>query len=144
MKNFYFLTIFLLFASCKKERETISFEGTYTGVFKAYSGSREINVPTEILFTKENFEVKTGYKAGSGNYSILNKNEAEFQDINTWTADFDWALILTGNYQYEIKGDSLILTKYKYGGSCDLCQDVVRNSYQYRLKKKNASNTELN
>jgi response regulator RpfG family c-di-GMP phosphodiesterase len=26
------------------------------------------------LFTKENFEVKTGYKAGSGNYSILNKN----------------------------------------------------------------------
>ncbi len=134
MKYLYFLLALLIFVGCKKEN-TNSLDGIYTGVFEAYSGNRQLNTDIEILFSANRFEIKKGLKIGSGTFTLLDSTTVEFKDENTWTADFDTALILEGSYKYEIKGNSLILTKYVMGGSCDLCKDLVNNRYQYSLKK---------
>jgi len=81
----------------------------------------------DVSLTEDRFKVTKGFKMGSGSYQIGSNNQAVFQDENPWTADFNWNLLLSGNYTYQIKGDSLILTKiFEPSGSL---------ASQYRLKK---------
>lgn len=121
---------------CKKDNAPNKLNGTYSGTFIAYSGSREINAPTEITMGEGRFQVNKGYKLGSGTYHVKNSSEVEFKDENFWTTEFDWALLLAGNYKYETKGSELILTKILNGESCFLCKNLANNRYQYKLKKK--------
>ena len=120
---------------CKKNNTSNELSGRYSGMFTAYAGSNEINAPTEITLSEGRFQVNKGYKLGSGSYIVKNSSEIEFKDENIWTTEFDWALILSGNYKYKIEGGELILTKIINGGSCFLCKDLANNRYQYKLKK---------
>jgi hypothetical protein len=43
---------------------------------------------------------------GSGNFSVHN-GKIVFEDVNGWTADFDWNLILKGEYDYKFDGKRL-------------------------------------
>ena len=75
---------------------------------------------------------------GSGEYSLLNKEEIEFSDKHAWTADFDWNLILNGRFLYELKNDSLILTrKFEICAACSIKPGMMPGLYQYRLKRTN-------
>ncbi|MES2875751.1 MAG: hypothetical protein V4708_18650 [Bacteroidota bacterium] len=69
---------------------------------------------------------------GSGEYKIADNRTVEFSDKNFWTAEFDWKLILNGRFTYEIKADSLILTRYQE--PCVNC-NTYPQLYQYRLKR---------
>ena len=62
---------------------------------------------------------------GSGNYSI-NHQKIIFEDENFWTADFDWNLILNGEYEYTFDGRRLKFSAFK--------NDV--GYYEYDLKKE--------
>ena len=87
----------------------------------------------DVSLTGDQFNVTKGSKIGSGSYHTGSNNQVMFQDEIPRSGEYSWNLILSGNYTYLIKGDSLILTKnLKPGGPLEL---IEYNYYQYRLKK---------
>lgn len=64
---------------------------------------------------------------GSGTWSLDPDNHIiVFQDENFWTADFDWSLILSGNFIYTFDGNNLVLNRSVGDGS---------TTQKYELKK---------
>ncbi|MBS1578047.1 MAG: hypothetical protein JST29_00230 [Bacteroidetes bacterium] len=62
---------------------------------------------------------------GSGIYTFDN-GKITFSDENFWTADFDWNLILNGQYDYTFDGKKLKISADKNGVG----------HYKYDLKKQ--------
>ncbi|MNH28287.1 hypothetical protein D3C79_884450 [compost metagenome] len=132
LKNFFFFVASLVFISCSKEKSEnrIALEGSYSGEFtvhyknedKTFTGNVAIKFKADSFFCSAN---KNRYPAGgSGTFEIIG-NKIIFKDQNFWTADFDWALILSHEYSYTLDGKELSLTKDPYQG----------NTYTYKLKK---------
>jgi len=106
---------------CKENNASITVNGTYAGKFTYVTpGGTRVSADSQVVFSENNYNSSLG----SGTYEILNSNMIQFKDVNFWTADFDWNTILNRDYTYEIKGDSLIMTK----------QANAAIIYQYRLK----------
>lgn len=126
--------------SCEKEESKLLL-GQYSGeyYYRSHSMSapeKSVNAVNLNLDKGNTFESK-GFKdrkpaGGSGDYKILKNSIVEFTDKNVWTADFDWKLILNGRFIFELKQDSLILTRYME--PCPKCI-VLPSFYQYRLKR---------
>jgi hypothetical protein len=132
MKIFKFilatLTIMALLISCKKDNLKIE-EGTYTGKFTVtYNTGIETGITTIELrnstytCTGNSDRIPAG---GSGTYSIDNKI-ITFNDENMRTADFDWNLILNGQYDYTFDGKKLKISADKNSVG----------HYEYDLEKK--------
>lgn len=126
------ILLFTFFGCIKKDLINPSLKGTYSGTFY-YSNSTLgffpaglYSAPVTVTFSENKFNCTSGPNSipagGSGTFEILDRN-IQFKDSNNWTANFDWGLILNGNYSYQIKSDSLIFTK--------------NTIYQYRLKRIN-------
>lgn len=106
------LFIVLVFLACNKEEVAIQ-EGTFKGTFSVkYSHGKQTASTT--------LELKDGRYScagnsnripagGSGTYTIEN-NIIRFSEENFWTADFDWNLILGGDYLYSYDGKVLTLS----------------------------------
>jgi len=60
----------------------------------------------------------------NGTYSIKG-TKINFRNKCVFPANFDWGLILAGDFEYELKGDSLMIRRSYEGGNYD----------QYMLKK---------
>jgi len=116
-------------------------EGIYTGTFTVRYAS---SVPERWLWEsksgKTTLELKEGKytctgnrdfipAGGSGNYSI-NGSKIKFEDVKYWTANFDWNLILDGEYDYRFDGKHLKFSAFK--------NDV--GYYEYDLEKVSVSN----
>ena len=136
------LSAAILLTSCSKD-ETKLLMGEYSGAYyyEAYNmrAPEKSGSPVFLKLEKGNTFESNGLSnrrpaGGSGDYEILSNNTVEFTDRNYWTADFDWNLILNGRFTYELKEDSLILTRYVE--PCPNCI-VKPSSYQYRLKRTN-------
>lgn len=109
---------------CKENIAGMTFKGTYAGQFTyGTTGGTPVTTASQVTFNENDYNSSLG----SGTYEVLNNNTIRFKDVNLWTADFDWNTILSGDYNYEIKGDSLIMTK----------KTNATNMYQYRLKLQN-------
>ncbi|RDC56478.1 hypothetical protein DU508_12875 [Pedobacter chinensis] len=147
MKN-HLLILIMLFtftAGCKKpSKDAIISNGNYSGIFKV--NVPDVSTPKTYLifisFENGKFNIVPDLTrkpiGGSGTYSI-NGNIASFVDKNFWTADFDWNLILSGEYTIEINGDNLTLTK-RFEPDLDpkASQSLyTSNSYQYTLQRDN-------
>jgi len=131
-KLFYILTLAVALSSCKKENNAMEFKGKYVGTFKSMmNGGELLVIPAELNLAKPNFELAKGAKPGNGTFKVEDKMNITFNDINVWTADFNWNLILSGTYTYKAQGDSLILTK-KF---TDQNPSADSYYYQYRLKR---------
>jgi len=134
MSNFFKIGVIglsLLFLSCDKKEEISKpiEEGTYSGTFTVtYSSGKKFGTTTiklengEYICTSNPDRIPAG---GSGNYSV-HKNKIIFNDVNFWTADFDWNLILSGEYDYTFDGKKLKISANK--------NDV--GYYEYDLKKQ--------
>lgn len=61
---------------------------------------------------------------GSGTYMLAGE-KIIFRDENMWTADFDWNMILNGEYKYSLRGKQLELTRA-----------TNRTSYRYVLTRR--------
>jgi hypothetical protein len=126
-----FLVIASLLVSCDKDKIT-SLSGTYSGRF-IYTNPVSSVAPrpsgiVSVSFTGNNYS-STGNKnkipaGGSGTFEIINPNKVRFHDVNIWTAEFDWGLVLSGDYTCKMKGDSLFMTKHSQS-------QII---YEYRLK----------
>lgn len=114
-----YLIIFLLsltsLISCNNDELTdYNIEGNYSGIFKR--GNNTSNVALQLA----NNEFSGGvsgtegfYKFPAickGTYTIENK-EIIFKNTCIWTAEFDWTLILSGNWSYTYKNNRLTLKK---------------------------------
>jgi len=125
------LSIFIILSfilGCETETPKIE-EGTYTGTFTVfYSSGIESGTTTIVLKDSEyscsgnSDRIPAG---GSGTYSSEN-GKITFVDKNFWTAEFDWNLILSGEYNYSIDGNELLITAEK--------SDIGR--YEYRLERQ--------
>ena len=127
---FTVLSLSLLFMSCNKDNSgtTIS-EGKYKGTFTVtYNSGKQSGRTTLVLengkysCTGNSNRIPAG---GSGTYSFDN-GKITFTDENMWTCDFDWNLILEGQYDYQCNGRNLKISADK--------NDV--GHYEYNLVKQ--------
>jgi hypothetical protein len=98
-KVLYLLTVaFLLFACDKTDSESNTLYGRYIGIFNR-TGMDTAQV--SLLFNGNHFEGQTNkqnYPAICRGGFQLDNNSVNFTDSCSWTANFDWSLILTGKY----------------------------------------------
>ena len=122
------LTIIALMAGHKKNTKKME-EGTYRGRFKVVypTGTRSGKTTLELQNSKYTCKGNANRipAGGSGAYSI-NSAKVTFYDENIWTADFDWHLILNGEYDYSFDGKNLKISAHKNGVGY----------YEYNLTKK--------
>ena len=112
------LLAFLLLAAlsaCDKERFEKQIEGNYTGSFQRTAPTGPYPVQQVSLHLNDNsFSGQSSnarqpalchgrWEAGS---SVI-----DFHNSCVWTADFDWTLILTGTFRYELNGTRLKMWK---------------------------------
>jgi len=114
------MTTLCTFLGCKENNASMTLNGTYAGKFTYGISGSMISTDSKVTLSGNNYNSTLG----SGTYEVLNNHTVQFQDVNFWTADFDWNTILNRDYSYDLKGDSLILTK----------QVDAAIIYEYRLK----------
>jgi len=139
-------SILLFAASCSDKINLSLLDGNYTGYYY-YTGPGETktiksqNTVTVNLSGKEYHSSGDASRipaGGAGEFTLVDKEEVQFNDKHVWTADFDWNLILNGRFIYELKNDSLILTrKFEICKTCSIKPGMLPGSYQYRLKRTN-------
>ena len=108
------------FIACSNDDDTTdrSFNGTYTGTFSVtYENGDTFSNPVSVTFNGQDNYSSTGNSSripagGSGTY-VKENTTISFHDINTWTADFDWNLVLDGTYDYSLTGTHLIISAHK-------------------------------
>lgn len=127
-----FLCFSLLSLSCTKDDTFFSWnlEGEYEGTFTVkYTNGETYSNPVKITFQGNTYISSASndrYPAGGNGSFTIKENEVVFQDINFWTADFDWCLILNGKYKIQTNGSKIILSAQKSG----------QGLYQYEFSKK--------
>lgn len=123
-----------LFFACNEsdpaEDISLKLEGEYTGTFTVdYLHGDTHSNPVTITFSEDGYSSSIGENripaGGAGTFQIKN-DTISFTDVNSWTADFDWNLILSGPYQ-------LVETDTKITFSAQK-NDV--GTYTYELSKK--------
>lgn len=124
-----FFSIVILLLACEVEKLNLT-DGTYKGTFTVtYSTGTQTGQTT--LELKNGVFTCTGnpnrIPAGGSGTFFVNKRIITFSDKNFWTADFDWNLILNGDYNYSFNGSKLQLTKSSNGGTA---------YYEYDLEKQ--------
>ncbi|WP_201978421.1 hypothetical protein [Hymenobacter rubidus] len=108
----------LLVAGCKKSTPASpavsNLDGTYTGTFQRQtSGSSPIS-QVSLVFSGGEWSgtSQTPKYPGlcKGTYTVIGK-KITFTNTCIWTADFDWTLILSGDYEFTATGNALEITK---------------------------------
>lgn len=90
-------------------------QGSYEGTFQRFEdGNPRGLAAVEINFEGGSFSGESEENRYpvicAGNYSI-NRSSISFANTCVFTADFDWTLILSGDFRIERDGDELILSK---------------------------------
>jgi hypothetical protein len=130
-KLIYLAMLSISLFACKKD-DTKTFDGNYTGTFRTLVQGKLVRSDFNVSLQAKQFNVTKGDNIGSGTFQSSKTNELTFTDQIARTADFNWNVLLNGTYTAEVKGDSLILTKYPPSGPLALPE---YNYYQYRLKR---------
>ena len=130
MKRLMYLALIgVTLSACEKEEKASMLNGTYSGTFRSLVNNKEQRSEFEVTLDNRRFITNKG-GAGHGPFEVGENGKVKFVDELFYTADFDWNTILTGEYKYQLKGDSLILDKIFI-----MTADRLPSSYQYRLKK---------
>ena len=116
MRKWLFV-LFLLtgLLSCSKEQFEKQIEGSYTGTFQRISPAGSYSPQQVSLSLKDNSFA--GQSTNARQPAICHGNwNAGYRTIRfnngcLWTADFDWTLILEGEFKYEVNGTYLKMWK---------------------------------
>lgn len=101
--------------------------GIYSGTFQrqlAFGGGEISNV--SITFSGNTWTGQSDrpkYPALCNGTFSTDKNKIIFTNDCAWTADFDWSLILGGEYYFTINGNELSITKSYQGSATDTWTD---------------------
>jgi hypothetical protein len=133
MKVIPYIFLILILFSCDKADEPIltNINGTYSGLFYVSSPNQDfVSADVTLTFDQGKFSgtsSKVKYPAiCRGSYQIV-ADEIIFSNECAWTAEFDWNLILQGNFKHRSKNEILFNLERKSG-------DI---SYVYLLTKNN-------
>jgi hypothetical protein len=122
---FAFILVLATITSCKKNdnNQVIKLSGTYSGTFqRKVSGTGAVsNVSLSFSDGTWNGESQVvKYPAlNNGSFSV-NGNKINFKNESVWTAEFDWSLILNGDYDIKISGNAVTITKTYGNGMTDI------------------------
>lgn len=105
--------VFITTFACNKDDGDISqpnINGKYIGFFERNGTTSNVDLTfSNGSWTGESEIVKFPALC-NGTYSISG-NVVTFENTCHWTAEFDWTLILSDNWNFELNGITLILTK---------------------------------
>ena len=127
MRHSLFILLYLtLFAiSCRKTNPAfIITDGTYVGTFQrlTLNGGQISNVT--ITFSANNWTGQSQFSKYpalcSGTYKTTGANKVTFENACAWTAEFDWTLILSQDYEIKLVGNKLEITREYSGGYTDI------------------------
>lgn len=107
------LSSIVLFSCQKddKENDTLSLDGSYAGTFHR-TGMDSATVQIDFENNRfEGFSERPHYPAICAGTFSMEGSSIVFSDTCSWTADFDWTLILNGKFALDVSGDVLKLTK---------------------------------
>lgn len=102
------LSLVILFSACEKDEDSSDNQtlanGLYKGTFNR-AGMDTVNVSISVL--QGNYEGQSDrqfYPAICRGSFTKDNSSITFRDSCTWQANFDWTLILNGNYQLSENG----------------------------------------
>lgn len=107
------LTLLALTATgCTKKKSTVKPDGTYAGFFSRWPKA----TATKITITFKDGEYSgtsdlPKYPAICRGPFTIDGNTISFHDQCLYTADFDWTLILSGEYKFSSDGNNLRFTR---------------------------------
>jgi hypothetical protein len=119
MQKLIYITLLLLaLTSCKKSKiaaPTADLRANYTGTFQRLGPTYEIRISKVTLnFSSDKWSGQSDmakYPAlCNGTYKIAG-NKISFENGCVWTADFDWTLILSGEYELSQQNNTVKFTK---------------------------------
>lgn len=122
-----------VFISCKKNKnDNQRITGTYKGTFQRYGPAVDgavANVTLNFNDNKFSGESNMQYYPAicTGKFSV-NGSKINFESECMWPADFDWSLILNGEYEVTINGNNLEIIR-SYNG-------IVFYQDHYKLVKQ--------
>jgi len=117
------LLIALVLNACNSNNDDLSnnLNGNYKGIFTVeYSDGTIFTNDVTVSFSGEKNYYSTGdgnhndlYPSGGNGTYVKGISKIVFSDTNIWIANFDWNLILTGEYDYSMNGNELIISANK-------------------------------
>ena len=117
--------LLLVTGSCKKSAPTPDLNGTYTGTFQREPGGRMSQV--SLVFSDGEWsgtsQISKYPALCSGTYEVTSNDKIIFTNGCIWTAEFDWALILGGEYDLKAEGNTIDIIKQSGNG-----RDIYRLS----------------
>ena len=106
------LLVCMVYCSCEKaESASYSLEGRYIGFF---SRTGMDTAQVSLLFVGDRFEGESdmiNYPAICSGSFDLDNNTVTFSDACSWTANFDWSLILSGKYNLTVSSGTIRIWK---------------------------------
>lgn len=121
--TFLLLGAVLFTGACRKSKLTGAIPaGTYSGTFQR-TGGPVANVV--ISFSASGWTGRSDaehYPALCEGRYTTNGNNASFECTCFWTANFDWSLILHGEYTFSVNGSRLEISKVYNNGVTDSYQ----------------------
>lgn len=141
-----FLFALILALGCKKSTSVdVLLDGNYTGVLVITNSDKSVpeTRPISVSLRGGKFNIMQGTNAnlkplsGEGSYTFKNRI-GYFKDEGAWTADFDWNMILNGEYDIRSSGMDLTLRK-RLSKKSDFspASTYATLDYEYILKRSN-------
>ncbi|MFC0516396.1 hypothetical protein ACFFGT_19470 [Mucilaginibacter angelicae] len=127
MKQLFAFVLVLAAAvsSCKKNdnNQAAKLSGTYAGTFqRKVSGTGAVS-NVSLSFSAEAWSGESQtvkYPALSHGTFSTSGNKVTFKNESVWTAEFDWSLILNGDYDINLFGNTVTITKTYDNGMLDI------------------------
>jgi hypothetical protein len=126
MKTFGVLLVCLApLVSCHDDHNGVpKLEGRFEGTFyRVSAGVKEITSDVMLEFNGDSFEGSSSivkYPAiGRGNISLAG-SRINFTNVSPWTAEFDWSLILQGEFKITSSGEEITMVKFHGKDSYDV------------------------
>jgi hypothetical protein len=126
--NLLWIGIFIFSSCVSNKKDSIDLiNGLYVGTFQrqlAFGGGEIANV--SITFTSNTWTGESDHAKYpalcNGTYKIENQ-KIIFTNACDWTADFNWSLILSGEYDLIVNGEQIQIIRSDLGPSTDTWTD---------------------
>lgn len=120
------IVVVVVFTMCRKdsavdqpvivpETMEVEIEGTYAGVFTAVYPTMTRQGPVTVLFDSGHYVCSNASNyvpaGGQGTFEA-DSTAITFADPGFYTANFDWGLLLSGEYAYELTDSTLLFYRY--------------------------------
>lgn len=110
VKHLSFLVLLVAMLGCNQDDENLqALNGTYVGIFERDGEVADVELTLDNGIYQGQGEHPKFPAICRGTYTVSG-NKITFANDCFWTAEFDWTLILSGEWNFNLPGSLLILT----------------------------------